>query len=84
MKTIAAFIVALSLFSAVAVHATTDTGPATYEAGTVAAASPDFMDSAVLSEEFLLPGDSDQVRQPENTAFLFFLWLIMCLDGTAC
>ena len=84
MKTIAAFIVALSLFSAVAVHATTDTGPATNEAWPAAAASPVFMDSAGIPDAWLLPGGPDQVRQPEDTAFLFFLWLIMCLDGTAC
>ena len=84
MKTFTAFIVALSLFSAVAVHATTDAGPPTNEAGLATVASPAFMDSAVFSGELLLPGEPDQVRQPEDTAFIFFLWLIMCLDGTAC
>ena len=84
MKTLAAFIVALSLFSAVAVYATADTGPATYEAGPAAAASPVFMDGAEVPDAWLLPGGPDQVRQPEDTAFIFFLWLIMCLDGTAC
>ena len=67
MKTFAAFIAALSLASAVAAHATTDAGPA--------AAPPASAQSAELTDAWLLPSDSDQVRQPENTALFFFMWL---------
>ena len=67
MKTFAAFIAALSLASAVAAHATNDAGPA--------AAPPASAQSAGLTDAWLSPGDSDQVRQPENTALYFFMWL---------
>ncbi len=67
MKTFAAFIAALSLASAVAAHATTDAGPA--------AAPPASAQSAGLADAWLSPGDPDQVRQPENTALYFFMWL---------
>ena len=67
MKTFAAFIAAMSLASAVAAHATTDAGPAS--------APPASEQSAGLTDAWLSPGDSDQVRQPENTALYFFMWL---------
>ena len=74
MKTFAAFIAAMSLASAVAAHATTDAGPATNGAWP-AAAPPASEQSAGLTDAWLSPGDSDQVRQPENTALYFFMWL---------
>lgn len=80
MKTLAAFIVALSLFSAVAAHAMTDVGPATNEVGHVADASPAFVNIAEFSDALLLPGASDQVREPEDTAFFWMLLIIMCVD----
>ena len=67
MKTFAAFIAAMSLASAVAAHATTDAGPASVP--------PASAQSAGLADAWLSPGDSDQVRQPENTALYFFMWL---------
>lgn len=80
MKTVAAFIVALSLFSAVAVNAMTDAGPATNEAGPAAIAAPAFMNSAEIPDAWLLPGGPDQGRQSERSAFIWLLFLLMCLD----
>ena len=74
MKTFAAFIVALSLFSASAVHATTD-------AGRTAVALPAFPEIAEMSSALRLPGDPVQTRQPEQTAFIWFIiWAIHCAD----
>ena len=74
MKTFAAFIVALSFFSATAVHATTD-------AGRTAAAPPAFPSIAEASDALRMPGDPAQARQPEQTAFFWFIiWGIHCAD----
>ena len=74
MKTIAAFVVALSFFSATAVHATTDASHATV-------ASPALPSIAEVSDALRLPGDPSQARQPEQTAFIWFIiWGIHCAD----
>ena len=74
MKSIAAFIVALSLFSATAVQATTDTGQATV-------ATPAFSNIDEISDALGLRGDSSQVRQPKQTAFIWWIiWGIHCAD----
>ena len=74
MKSIAAFIVALSLFSATAVQATTDPGRA-------AAATPAFSNIGEISDALRVRGDSSQVRQPEQTAFIWWIiWGIHCAD----
>ena len=73
MKTFAAFIVALSLFSATAGQAATDAGQAE-------AARPGFSDVAGISDALRLPGDPVQAGQPERTAFLWLLvwWEVHC------
>ena len=77
MKSIAAFIVALSLFSATAVQATTDAGDASH----ATVASPALPSIAEISDALRLPGDSSQVRQPEQTAFIWWIiWGIHCAD----
>ena len=71
MKTIAAFVVALSFFSATAVHATTDASHATVALPSI----------AEMSDALRLPGDPSQARQPEQTAFIWFIiWGIHCAD----
>ena len=74
MKTIAAFVVALSFFSATAVNATTDAAHATV-------ASPAIPSIAEISDALRFPGDPSQARQPEQTAFIWFIiWAIHCAD----
>ena len=74
MKTIAAFVVALSFFSVTAAHATTDAGHATV-------ATPAFPSIAEISDALRFPGDPSQARQPEQTAFIWFIiWGIHCAD----
>ena len=75
MKTIAAVIVALSLFSATTVQATTDLGQAPV-------ATPAFPNVDEISDASRLLGDSSQIRQPEQTAFIWFIfWAIHCAEG---